>query len=290
MKILKRGNIIVIDSNLNDDAPAFDESASYKIGDEVVFEKFIYKALKESTGILPNADEKSWEKVSVSNEWACFDYYLNTVSKAKKELDITFKCIGAGGLYLHGLRARYLEIQLLEQASGEVVESRQYDLRGSDTRTWSEYFFSTHEERAYNVFYEPQHIMRTRVFRVRAWGLDEIELGSIICGQLKELATTLYNKNSISMIDYSKVTTDEDGNTQLVQGNYKRTNAFEVLVEDKDLDYVAHELAQLRGQACVFVISDYFECLVNFAFLKNHEILLSKPPKSVISIEIEGLV
>ena len=132
--------------------------------------------------------------------------------------------------------------------------------------------------------------MRTRVFRVRAWGLDEIELGSIICGQLKELATTLYNKNSISMIDYSKVTTDEDGNTQLVQGNYKRTNAFEVLVDDKDLDYVAHELAQLRGQACVFVISDYFECLVNFAFLKNHEILLSKPPKSVISIEIEGLV
>lgn len=289
MKVLKRGNIIIIDSNLNDNIATFDESANYKKDDEVVFEKYIYKALKESVGIKPSDDEKSWQKVSVSNEWACFDYFLNTISKAKNELDISFKCVGAKAIYLHGLWAKYLKIELLN-TSGEVIESVEYTLNNNQTHSWSEYFFAERKNKAHNVYYEIKAMVRSPIFRIRAWGLDEIELGSIICGQLKELALTLYNKNSISMIDFSKVTTDEDGNTQLTKGNYKRTNAFEVLVEDKDLDYVVYELTQLRGEACVFIISDYYECLINFAFLKNHEILLSKPPKSVISIEIEGLV
>ena len=181
---------------------------------------------------------------------------------------------------------------MLDIITSEILESVEYNFFGNSVVSWSEYFFGSwqNDTRARNVYYECKTLSRSTCFRVRAWGLDKIELGSIICGELKNLALTLYDKNSISMIDFSKVTTDEDGNTQLVRGNFKRTNAFEMLVDDKDLDFVAYELAQLRGEACVFVISDYYECLVNFAFLKNHEILLSKPPKSIISIEIEGLV
>ncbi len=292
MKILKRGNIIVLDSNLKEEVDAFEEDKSYQIGDKVLFERYIYKALKAGVLSLPNADESAWEKVSVSNEYACFDYYLNTISKAQNELELTFKCLGARGIYLHGLKAKYLKIELLAQENGEVIESKEFALWNSNTRTWSEYFFADYSinDRAYNVFYECKTLSRARIFRIKAWGLNEIELGSIICGNIKELALTLYDKNSISMIDFSKVVSDEEGNTQLVKGNYKRTNAFEMLVDDKELDYVAFELAALRGEACVFIISDYFESLINFAFLKNHEILLSKAGKSIISVEIEGLI
>lgn len=291
MKILKRGEILIIDSNLNEDTAAFDENTTYKQDDECVFEKYIYKALSEVKGIKPS-DESKWQKVSVSNEWACFDYFLNTISKSKKELDITLKCVGAKAIYLHGLKAKFARIELLDALSGAVMESKDFNLWDTQIHSWSEYFFGdlADKDRGYNVYYECVSVSCARIFRVRAWGRDEIECGSIICGQLKELALTLYNKNSISMIDFSKVTTDEEGNTQLTKGNFKRTNAFEVLVEDKDLDSVVYELSQIRGEACVFVISDYYECLINFAFLKNHEILLSKPPKSIISIEIEGLV
>lgn len=146
------------------------------------------------------------------------------------------------------------------------------------------------KDKAYDVFYECKSLSRSRIFRVRASGLDRVEIGSIIAGVAKSLATTLYAKNSISMIDFSKVSTDEEGNTQLEKGNFKRTNAFELLVDENELDFVMSELANLRGEACVFIIADNFECLMNFAFLKNHELLLSKRGKSVISVEIEGLV
>lgn len=291
MKILKRNDVVIIDSNLKEEIAEYDETKTYNKDEQVLFERYIYKALKQSVGVSPSSDVSAWQKEKVSNEYACFDYYLNTISKASNELDLTFRCFGARGIYLHGLRAKYLKIECLDMQNA-VLESKEFALWNSNTKSWGEYFFNDYSanDRAYNVFYECKTLSRGIIFRIRAWGLTQIELASIICGNIKELAMTLYDKNSISMIDFSKVNTDEEGNTQLVKGNYKRTNSFEMLVEDKELDYVAYELAQLRGEACVFIISDYYESLINFAFLKNHEILLSKPNKSIISVEIEGLV
>lgn len=291
MKVLKRSEILIIDSNLEKGASEWKESKAYAENDECEFEKFIYKALKASTGIKPNADDKSWQKLRVSNEWACFDYYLNTISSAQGEIDLTFKAMSANAIYLNGVRAKRLIIECLD-TSGAVIESFEKGLFNESVSSWSEYFFGdwVEKDKAYDVFYECKSLSRSRIFRVRASGLDRVEIGSIIAGVAKSLATTLYAKNSISMIDFSKVSTDEEGNTQLEKGNFKRTNAFELLVDENELDFVMSELTNLRGEACVFIIADNFECLMNFAFLKNHELLLSKRGKSVISVEIEGLV
>lgn len=291
MRVLKRASVLIINSNLKANEPSFDIEKKYSANDECEFEKYIYKALKESTGIKPSEDLSSWQKLRVSNEWACFDYYLNTISSAKDEIDISFKCVGANAIYLNGVRAKRLIIECLDEM-GKILESFERELFEDKVSSWSEYFFGDWVEKikAHDVFYECKILSRSRIFRVRASGLDRVEIGSIIAGSIKELATTLYAKNSISMIDFSKVSTDEEGNTALVKGNFKRTNAFELLVDENELDFVMSELANLRGEACVFIIADNFECLMNFAFLKNHELLLSKRGKSIISVEIEGLV
>ena len=283
MKVLKRSEFLIIDSNLEKGASEWKESKAYAENDECEFEKFIYKALKASTNIKPNTDDKSWQKLRVSNEWACFDYYLNTISSAQGEINLTFKAMSANAIYLNGVRAKRLIIECLD-TSGAVIERFEKGLFDESVSSWSEYFFGdwVEKDKAYDVFYECKSLSRSRIFRVRASGLDRVEIGSIIAGVAKSLATTLYAKNSISMIDFSKVSTDEEGNT--------RTNAFELLVDENELDFVMSELANLRGEACVFIIADNFECLMNFAFLKNHELLLSKRGKSVISVEIEGLV
>lgn len=199
--------------------------------------------------------------------------------------------LGANAIYLNAVRAKRLIIECLDER-GNLLESFEREFFEDKVSSWSEYFFGDWVEKikAHDVFYECKILSRSCIFRVRASGLDRVEIGSIIAGSIKELATTLYAKNSISMIDFSKVSTDEEGNTALVKGNFKRTNAFELLVDENELDFVMSELANLRGEACVFIIADNFECLMNFAFLKNHELLLSKRGKSIISVEIEGLV
>lgn len=290
MKILQRDEIIIIDSNLHDGTPLFDISKQYKQGDVVRDSKSIYKAKTDVNN--QNLDNAAyWEWIGTSNEWALFDFYLNTAATNKESIEVCFSCHGAMGIYIYGIRAKILDIEVLDTRIGEIIEKQTYRLYGNAIASWSEYFFGDWiSKQRSDVYYERKTYTRFVTFRIKAYGLEDIEIGSIICGKLTDIAMTLYAKNSISMLDFSKIESDEHGLTQLTKGNFKRTNSFEVLVEDKDMDRVSYFLKELRGEPVVFVIANYFENLVTFGFLKNHEILLEKVGRSIISIEIEGLI
>lgn len=290
MKVLTRGDITIIESNLTESAPAFVLGAEYREGDKVHSDKYIYVALSDNVR-KPLDDVLSWKKIGSSNEWACFDYYLNTQSEAKEEISLTFSCFGAKALYIAGLEAKFLKIEVLDARNAKVIEERNYKLYGQTIRSWSEYFFGNWGRKyKHNIYYERTTFTRNVIFRVRAWGIENIKIGSIICGDLLDLALTLYADNSVSMLDFSKVQSDEEGRTQLTKGHFKRTNAFNVLVPDSEMDSVSYELAELRGTAVVFIIANNYEALINFGFLKNHEIVFSKVGQSIVSIEIEGLI
>ena len=290
MKILQRDEIIIIDSNLHDDTPLFNISKQYKQGDVVRDSKSKYKAKTDVNN--QNLDNAAyWEWIGTSNEWALFDFYLNTTATNKESIEVSFSCHGAMGIYIYGIKAKMLDIEILDNRTGEIIEKQTYRLYGNAIASWSEYFFGDWMgKQKSDVYYERKTYTRFVTFRIKAYGLEDIEIGSIICGKLTDIAMTLYAKNSISMLDFSKIESDELGYTQLTKGNYKKTNSFEVLVEDKDMDRVSYFLKELRGEPVVFVIANYFENLINFGFLKNHEILLEKVGRSIISIEIEGLI
>ena len=290
MKVLQRDEIIIIDSNLHDDTPLFNISKQYKQGDVVRDSKSIYKAKTDVNN--QNLDNAAyWEWIGTSNEWALFDFYLNTAARNKENIEVYFSCHGAMGIYIYGIRAKILDIEVIDTRTGEIIEKQTYRLYGNAIASWSEYFFGDWMgKQKSDVYYERKTYTRLVIFRIKAYGLEDIEIGSIICGKLTDIAMTLYAKNSISMLDFSKIESDELGYTQLTKGNYKKTNSFEVLVEDKDMDRVSFSLRELRGEPVVFVIANYFENLINFGFLKNHEILLEKVGRSIISIEIEGLI
>lgn len=290
MKVLKRGDVVIIDSNLRESAPIFESDTQYYKDDKVLFGKYIYQALSDNIDKEPS-DILVWKRLHSSNEWACFDYYLNTSSVAENEIDMTFSCFGAKGIYLSNIEAKFLKLEVIDVAKAKVIETREYKLYGGNIRSWSEYFYGNWgKKNRHNIYYERTTFTRNISFRVRAWGGNQVKIGSIICGDLLDMAITLYADNSVSMLDFSKVITDENGNTSLTQGNFKRTNAFNVLVSDEIMDSVSYELAELRGQAVVFVIANNYECLINFGFLKNHEIVFSKVGQSIVSIEIEGLI
>ncbi len=290
MKILTRGDITLIESNLIESSARFNLGEAYTKGDKVNDGKCIYQALSDNVD-KPLDDKSVWERVGSTNEWACFDYYLNTQSEAKECICITFGCFGAKALYISGLEAKYLSIEVIDSLTAEIIESKEYKLYAQNIASWSEYFFGSWGRKfKRNIYYERSTFTRNVYFRIRAYGTSIVRIGSIICGDLLELATTLYDGNAISMLDFSKVQTDESGNTQLTKGNFKRTNAFNIIVPDSELNRVSYELAELRGEAVVFVIATNYEALINFAFLKNHEIVLSKVGRSIVSIEIEGLI
>lgn len=165
MRILKRNSVLIISSNLKADEPSFDIEKKYSANDECEFEKFIYKALKESSGIKPSEGLTAWQKLRVSNEWACFDYCLNTISSAQNEIDVSFKCVGANAIYLNGVRAKRLIIEYLDER-GNILESFEREFFEDKVSSWSEYFFGDWVEKtkAHDVFYECKKRTRSAIF------------------------------------------------------------------------------------------------------------------------------
>ena len=290
MKILERARLNIISSNLKENTAPFESKKGYKKGERVLFERYIYEALQD-TDETPDPLKGFWKRAGVSNEFAPFDFYLNTAGVVENSLELVVQAFGARALFLGNLKAKHLKIEVLDTRTAKVLEAKEYRLFGHSITSWSNYFFGKAREKTrHNVYYECSTLARELTFKIRAWGLAHIELGMFYAGGLQELGTTLYDKNSLSILDFSRVKTDESGITELQKGAFKRTHSFNLLAQEGELDLIAHALAEARGEARVFVVSDYFESFIIFGFLKHHEILLSKPTRSIVSVEIEGLI
>ena len=127
MKVLKRGEIAIVKSNLKENTPLFIREQAYKKGDVVRFEKSLFEATNDTTRNEPS-NTAYWKWVGTSNEWACFDYYLNTAAKAENSIELEFSCIGAMGLYINGIKARVLEIEVIDTRTGSVIEQCSFRL------------------------------------------------------------------------------------------------------------------------------------------------------------------
>jgi hypothetical protein len=76
---------ILNDSVPENEAPPWDETATYVEGDKVIDEHYVYIALKvdtDNTGVKPSGNSDiggaPWRTVSVTNKYACIDLYNHT--------------------------------------------------------------------------------------------------------------------------------------------------------------------------------------------------------------------
>lgn len=173
--------------------------------------------------------------------------------------------------------------------TSELIEEKDFNLISRNTQTWREYFYGefVHQK---DLYYERTTLTKSVSFTLILENTGGVaEIGSIFCGKEVEFGASLY-AGSISASDFSKIITDEEGYTSLKKGHYKKLNEFSVLIENEKLDHLVHKLIALRGEPVVFVIANTYESLINFAVLKSWEIPLELTHKSIVNLEIEGLI
>ena len=287
MKILRRIDSIILDSNLEEKAPLFEKEKQYKKG-EVVRSKdhMLYEALGDVSGTLLS-ESLSWKALGADNTMACFDFFLNTTSKREESLKISFS--GGGGLYLGNIKAKNARIEVYNNRTQELIERQDFKLIYRHTKSWRDYFYGEFIYKK-DLYYERSTLTKSVSFSItleNAGGV--VEIGSIFCGEEVEFGASLY-AGSISASDFSKIETDEDGYTSITKGHYKKLNEFSILIENERLDHLVNKLIGIRGEPVVFVIANAYESLINFAVLKSWEVPLELKDKSIVNLEIEGLI
>ncbi|WP_300224038.1 hypothetical protein [uncultured Helicobacter sp.] len=287
MKVLSRVETIVLDSNLEEKTPLWEKEKEYKKGEIVVSEDhLLYEALNDVSGV-ELSESLSWKCLGADNTKACFDFFLNTTSKREESLKISFS--GGGGLYLGNIVAKNARIEVYNNRTQELIEQKDFSLIYRNTKTWREYFYGEFIYQKH-LYYERSTLTKSVSFTLTLENANSIaEIGSIFCGNEVEFGASLY-AGSISASDFSKIETDEDGYTSITKGHYKKLNEFSVLIENERLDHLVNKLIGIRGEPVVFIIANTHESLINFAVLKSWEVPLELKSKSIVNLEIEGLI
>lgn len=282
MRIINRNEIVILENNLIDTEEQWTQQ-SYEKNSKVIHNHIIYQT-KERTSEAP--PKPPWSRIGTANSYAAFDTFLNTKSTHENRIHIKFSSFGTNAIFLGGLKAQHLTINIYNTHNNELIENTNATLI-KDKLNWQDYFFSEFIYRK-TFLYIRKTLTRFITTEIIITGKD-IEISSIIAGAILTIGDSLVTSNKITSLDFSKINTDEYGLTAIEKRGAKQNNIIDVIARFDNLDYITNALEKIRANFCVFIISDACDSLVNFGFLKNYEISTLSTQMLNINLEIEGV-
>jgi len=123
-------------------------------------------------------------------------------------------------------------------------------------------------------------------------GTGTVSIGAAVFGTNNEIGTAQAGA-SAGIIDYSVKSTDDYGDTVLVQRGFAKTLSVEALIQNNQLNRVHRLISSLRATPTVWIAStatDYAAPGIVYGYYRDFSLDVRYPTYSVCSFEIEGLV
>ena len=279
-----------------DDAPAWDDSAMYAVGDRVIDNHYVYRSVvDDNQGNRPSdgadVDGAPWRTVSVTNKYACIDLYSHTqtvASEGAAELVIQVPFTRpATAVALLNMKAVSVTATLTDSSGSEAWTSGERSLL-QDSIDWWDYFFGLFLQREDIVFVHIPPVTGTLTITLEG---DRPAIGNIIVGEAMVLGQTLYGVET-GFIDYSVNTVDSYGNEVWVKRRNAKRGTFPFWFPPSQLDYVQKTMARLSGVPALWIGDNGtgYESLVMFGFAKEYTADVEAVSYIGATLELRGIV
>ena len=275
------------------DAPAW-TAGTYTLGQQRIYDHRVYEVIVSTTTARPDigavAIPPSWLDLGATNRFKMFDQIINTqtVYAAEIDVDITPAAIINAAAFF-GMSGNSITVTMTDPTEGVVFTETRSLQDNTIIIDWYPYFF---EEIAYLpdiVFLNLPAYGSATLTAVIDGGAGDAKVGEVVIGKQRNLGVTNFG-TSVSIIDYSVKSTDDFGNTVIVQRAYSKRADYDVTVNTSSVAAVQKALADIRTTPTVFVGDQNRPETVVYGFYKQFNIVLSTPSISDCSIEVEGLV
>lgn len=287
----------LISSNVPEtDYPAWLVSATYALGDRVLLNHHIYEALADvAAGVKPGEEvvdkdhPAKWQDRGMDNRWRMFDSKVESLTTNPGTIEVTIRP-GAvvNSLALFNLQGRSVTVSMVDPVEGEVYR-KEVSLVDAAVTNWYDWFFEPVGRRTDLVVLDmPAYGSANVVVTIDA-GAEVAAVGHLVIGAVKQIGTALYG-SSVGINDYSRKSTDEFGNSVVIQRSFSNRAEFDVALDTSEVTKVRRLLADLRATPVVWIGEESYEATILFGFYKDFQIVFSGPTVSDCSITVEGVI
>lgn len=269
-------------------------AGTYTLGQRRIYNHRIYEVIVASTTAQPDvgaaATPPSWLDIGATNRFKMFDQIISTQTTYASEIDVTItpgSIVNAAAFF--GLTANFITVVMTDPVEGVVFNETRSLQDNTNIIDWYSYFFEPITFKPDTVFLGLPAYGNAAINVIIDAGAGNAQVGEVVIGRQRTLGVSNFG-TSVSIIDYSIKSTDDFGNTVIVQRAYSKRADYEVTVETNAIASVQKALADIRTTPTVFIGDGNRPETVVYGFYKQFNIVLSTPSISDCSIEVEGLV
>lgn len=300
MRVIKPiviGEAQLVSSNVpENDYDAWVDTATYAIGKRVLLDHQIWEAVAAvPAGVKPGAETVTaenpakWVLVGADNRWRMFDDKLESLTTNPGTISVTVKP-GAvvNSVAMFNVSGKSVTVKMVDALEGEVY-SETVTLVDAGVTNWYDYFFEPVVVKTDLVLLNlPAYGSANLVITVDA-GAGQAAVGHVVVGSRQQIGTALYG-TSIGINDYSRKSTDDFGNTVVVQRSYSNRAEFDVSVDTSAVTRIRRLLAELRATPVVWIGEETYEATILFGYYRDFSIVFSGPSVSDCSITVEAII
>ena len=263
----------------------YDSGTVFKVKDDLGVR--IFESLGKSRE-RPSKTSKYWAYKGMTNPYKMVDEFLNTKTEVEDELVFTIDASYTNILGFFRCEAEKIKIEIIYDDEVKAIYERDL-IRESITNIY-EYLANEVELIHDFVMYIGYQLYGAKA-RITLTRQNNIaKLGRVTKGIKYHLGETLWGAKN-SFLDFSYIQRDEDfGTVNMVRGNWAKRTDVSVVVDTAKYDLAMTRINQMLGKECIFILSEDYETLLIYGFLKEHETILKNPSKSYIDLTIEGMI
>jgi hypothetical protein len=301
MKIIRP--VTVADANLlssnvaETDYAAYSAGATYGLGDRAIYvladTHWIIESVQAGNiGHTPLGTDLDtwWLKVGNTNRWAMFDGAVQSQTSAADEIvvELSSAISRIDSVALFNVDCASARVRVIDAVDGVVYDQTKNMVSHSGIADWYAYSFEPIVRiRDYVFTGLPPYLGATIEVTLTDTG-GTAKCGACVPGLAREIGGTQYGVQ-VGILDNSVKEKDAFGNFTIVERDYSKFAAFQVIVPRSMVDELQIILAGYRATPTVVVGSELYASTMIYGYYTGARTVIAYANESILSIEYEGL-
>jgi hypothetical protein len=279
---------------LENDYASIANSTPYALGARVIstVTHKVYECILAYTSagsaVAPSADTTHWVEVGATNKYKPFDLSRSTqVSKATGFYYEFTPGVACPGAAIFNANATEIRWRVTDPVDGLVYDETWDMVADIPESTFHSYFFADVAVKTQQVATDlPSY--KDATIRVDVTSDGDAAAGAIILGQVSSVGISVTRGAKISRRTYSRIETDDFGETNFVRRLSARRLQIMVPIANADLDALDALLEDLDATPCVW-IGPRFDAMAIYGWYEDSEILIAYQDYSEVAMSLQSL-